>query len=164
MTVTDVAAGSGWFLCWALSRLPLMETDLLHCLLSSPAVVNAMERTEVKINLISEQLGLSWAGECLDHFSTFCWVSSALISASSAELARELHFSVDDINRIRVENPNSLLDQSAALLNLWASREGRRAKSKSGPARARLGQAGSDPLFEEMLMMFSCQWRACARL
>uniref|UniRef100_A0A3Q2XGV1 Ankyrin 1 n=1 Tax=Hippocampus comes TaxID=109280 RepID=A0A3Q2XGV1_HIPCM len=53
---------------------------------------------------ISEQLGLSWA------------------------LARELQFGVDDINRIRVENPNSLLDQSLALLNLWVAREGKRAK------------------------------------
>ncbi|KAM3599376.1 uncharacterized protein V6R79_004657 [Siganus canaliculatus] len=72
------------------------------------AAVNAMERTEIKINIISEQLGLSWA-----------------------ELARELQFGVDDINRIRVENPNSLLDQSAALLNLWACREGKRAKMES---------------------------------
>uniref|UniRef100_A0A4W6C3L9 Ankyrin 1 n=1 Tax=Lates calcarifer TaxID=8187 RepID=A0A4W6C3L9_LATCA len=47
----------------------------------------------------------------------------------SRQLARELQFGVDDINRIRVENPNSLLDQSSALLNLWASREGKRAKS-----------------------------------
>nr|XP_019937309.1 PREDICTED: ankyrin-1-like [Paralichthys olivaceus] len=72
------------------------------------ATVNAMERTEIKINIISEQLGLSWA-----------------------ELARELQFGVDDINRIRVENPNSLLDQSSALLNLWAGREGKRAKMES---------------------------------
>ncbi|XP_067340381.1 ankyrin-1 isoform X2 [Channa argus] len=72
------------------------------------ATVNAMERTEIKINIIAEQLGLSWA-----------------------ELARELQFGVDDINRIRVENPNSLLDQSSALLNLWASREGKRAKMDS---------------------------------
>ncbi|XP_055792252.1 ankyrin-1-like isoform X11 [Salvelinus fontinalis] len=72
------------------------------------ATVNAMERTELKISLISEQLGLSWA-----------------------ELARELHFGVDDINKIRVENPNSLLDQSSALLNLWAGREGKRAKMES---------------------------------
>uniref|UniRef100_A0AAQ6ADK0 Ankyrin 1, erythrocytic b n=1 Tax=Amphiprion ocellaris TaxID=80972 RepID=A0AAQ6ADK0_AMPOC len=48
-----------------------------------------------------------------------------------SELARELQFGVDDINRIRVENPNSLLDQSSALLNLWASREGKRAKMES---------------------------------
>uniref|UniRef100_A0A8C2ZP38 Ankyrin 1 n=1 Tax=Cyclopterus lumpus TaxID=8103 RepID=A0A8C2ZP38_CYCLU len=46
------------------------------------------------------------------------------------ELARELQLSVDDINKIRVENPNSLLEQSSALLNLWATREGKRAKSK----------------------------------
>lgn len=35
---------------------------------------------------------------------------------------------MDDINRIRVENPNSLLDQSSALLNLWVSREDKKAK------------------------------------
>ncbi|CAL8276448.1 unnamed protein product [Merluccius merluccius] len=78
--------------------------------LNEPGVasVNAMERTELKISIISEQLGLSWA-----------------------ELARELHFGVDEINRIRVENPNSLLDQSSALLSLWAGREGKRAKMES---------------------------------
>ncbi|MBN3296933.1 ANK1 protein, partial [Amia calva] len=55
--------------------------------LNEPALasMSAMERTELKMALISEQLGLSWA-----------------------ELARELQFSVDDINKIRVENPNSL--------------------------------------------------------
>lgn len=37
---------------------------------------------------------------------------------------------MDDINKIRVENPNSLLEQSSALLNLWATREGKRAKSE----------------------------------
>uniref|UniRef100_A0A7N6AI28 Ankyrin 1, erythrocytic a n=1 Tax=Anabas testudineus TaxID=64144 RepID=A0A7N6AI28_ANATE len=63
-------------------------------------------RTELKMAVIAEQLGLSWA-----------------------ELARELQLSVDDINKIRVENPNSLLEQSSALLNLWATREGKRAKS-----------------------------------
>uniref|UniRef100_A0AAR2KW93 Ankyrin 1, erythrocytic a n=1 Tax=Pygocentrus nattereri TaxID=42514 RepID=A0AAR2KW93_PYGNA len=72
-----------------------------------PSSMSAMERTELKMALIAEQLGLSWA-----------------------ELARELQFSVDDINKIRVENPNSLLEQSSVLLNLWASREGKRAKSK----------------------------------
>uniref|UniRef100_A0A3B3B7E4 Death domain-containing protein n=1 Tax=Oryzias melastigma TaxID=30732 RepID=A0A3B3B7E4_ORYME len=74
--------------------------------LSSAASMSAMERTELKMAVIAEQLGLSWA-----------------------ELARELQLSVDDINKIRVENPNSLLEQSSALLNLWATREGKRAKS-----------------------------------
>ncbi|KAG9330199.1 hypothetical protein JZ751_026103, partial [Albula glossodonta] len=78
--------------------------------LNEPAMasMSAMERTELKMAVISEQLGLSWA-----------------------ELARELVFSVDDINKIRVENPNSLLEQSSALLNLWATREGKRAKMES---------------------------------
>uniref|UniRef100_A0A671V3Y1 Ankyrin-1 n=1 Tax=Sparus aurata TaxID=8175 RepID=A0A671V3Y1_SPAAU len=70
--------------------------------------MSAMERTELKMAVIAEQLGLSWA-----------------------ELARELQLSVDDINKIRVENPNSLLEQSSALLNLWATREGKRAKMES---------------------------------
>ncbi|XP_061842296.1 ankyrin-1a isoform X3 [Nerophis lumbriciformis] len=72
------------------------------------AAMSAMERTELKMAVIAEQLGLSWA-----------------------ELARELQLSVDDINKIRVENPNSLLEQSSALLNLWATREGKRAKMES---------------------------------
>uniref|UniRef100_A0AAQ4PLM0 Ankyrin 1, erythrocytic a n=1 Tax=Gasterosteus aculeatus aculeatus TaxID=481459 RepID=A0AAQ4PLM0_GASAC len=77
--------------------------------LNEPAMgTSAMERTEVKMAVIAEQLGLSWA-----------------------ELARELQLSVDDINKIRVENPNSLLEQSSALLNLWAAREGKRAKMES---------------------------------
>ncbi|EHH28446.1 hypothetical protein EGK_18884 [Macaca mulatta] len=48
----------------------------------------------------------------------------SILSESTPELARELQFSVEDINRIRVENPNSLLEQSVALLNLWVIREG----------------------------------------
>nr|XP_044987441.1 ankyrin-1 isoform X3 [Jaculus jaculus] len=60
---------------------------------------------DMKMAVIKEHLGLSWA-----------------------ELARELQFSVEDINRIRVENPNSLLEQSAALLTLWIAREGENAK------------------------------------
>ncbi|XP_029572819.1 ankyrin-1 isoform X18 [Salmo trutta] len=72
------------------------------------ASMSAMEKTELKMALIAEQLGLSWA-----------------------ELARELQFSVDDINKIRVENPNSLLEQSSTLLSLWATCEGKRANMES---------------------------------
>ncbi|XP_024908481.1 ankyrin-1-like [Cynoglossus semilaevis] len=77
--------------------------------LNGPAMasMSTMERTELKMAVIAEQLGLSWA-----------------------ELARELQLSVDDINKIRVENPNSLLEQSSVLLNLWVTREGKRAKIK----------------------------------
>ncbi|KAH0623102.1 hypothetical protein JD844_031064 [Phrynosoma platyrhinos] len=55
----------------------------------------------------------------------------SLLSDSTLELARELQFGVDDINRIRVENPNSLLEQSLALLNLWTSRGGQSANMES---------------------------------
>ncbi|XP_016407777.1 ankyrin-1-like [Sinocyclocheilus rhinocerous] len=78
--------------------------------LNEPAMasLSAMERMELKMALIAEQLGLSWA-----------------------ELGRELQFNVDEINKIRVENPNSLLEQSSTLLNLWAAQEGKRAKMDS---------------------------------
>ncbi|NWQ80603.1 ANK1 protein, partial [Columbina picui] len=72
---------------------------------SSPGSLSSTDKADQKMVDIAEQLGLSWA-----------------------ELARELQFGVDDINRIRVENPNSLLEQSMALLNLWVSREGKSIK------------------------------------
>uniref|UniRef100_G3T3N2 Ankyrin-1 n=1 Tax=Loxodonta africana TaxID=9785 RepID=G3T3N2_LOXAF len=70
--------------------------------------LNGTDQADMKMAVISEHLGLSWA-----------------------ELARELQFSVDDINRIRVENPNSLLEQSAALLNSWVTREGQDANMEN---------------------------------
>ncbi|NWS43653.1 ANK1 protein, partial [Probosciger aterrimus] len=69
---------------------------------SPPGSLSSTDKADQKMVDIAEQLGLSWA-----------------------ELARELQFGVDEINRIRVENPNSLLEQSLALLNLWVSREGK---------------------------------------
>ncbi|XP_067401542.1 ankyrin-1 isoform X13 [Emydura macquarii macquarii] len=90
-----------------LTPLALRErySILSETTLGSPS---SMEKADVKMAVISEHLGLSWA-----------------------ELARELMFGVDEINRIRVENPNSLLEQSVALLNLWVSREGQNAKMES---------------------------------
>ncbi|NWY60016.1 ANK1 protein, partial [Chionis minor] len=75
---------------------------------SPPGSLSSTDKADQKMIDIAEQLGLSWA-----------------------ELARELQFGVDDINRIRVENPNSLLEQSIALLNLWVSREGKSFKIES---------------------------------
>ncbi|NWU24553.1 ANK1 protein, partial [Dyaphorophyia castanea] len=75
---------------------------------SSAGSLSSTDKADQKMVDIAEQLGLSWA-----------------------ELARELQFGVDDINRIRVENPNSLLEQSIALLNLWASREGKNVKMEN---------------------------------
>ncbi|XP_074185704.1 ankyrin-1 isoform X15 [Rhinolophus sinicus] len=75
---------------------------------STQGFLSGTDRADMKMAIISEHLGLSWA-----------------------ELARELQFSVEDINRIRVENPNSLLEQSAALLNLWVIREGKNANMEN---------------------------------
>uniref|UniRef100_A0A8D3EE32 Ankyrin 1, erythrocytic a n=1 Tax=Scophthalmus maximus TaxID=52904 RepID=A0A8D3EE32_SCOMX len=98
-----------------------------------PSSMTAMERTELKMAVIAEQLGLSWA-----------------------ELARELQLSVDDINKIRVENPNSLLEQSSALLNLWATREGKRAKSEY--MRSEIDENFSQPQYSVTLMDLKRGW------
>uniref|UniRef100_A0A8C6YEI1 Ankyrin 3 n=1 Tax=Naja naja TaxID=35670 RepID=A0A8C6YEI1_NAJNA len=60
------------------------------------------ERTDIRMAIVADHLGLSWT-----------------------ELARELNFSVDEINQIRVENPNSLIAQSFMLLKKWVTRDGK---------------------------------------
>ncbi|XP_038152955.1 ankyrin-3-like isoform X42 [Cyprinodon tularosa] len=62
------------------------------------------ERTNVRMAIVADHLGLSWT-----------------------ELARELNFSVEEINFIRVENPNSLTAQSFMLLKKWVHRDGKNA-------------------------------------
>nr|XP_046174801.1 ankyrin-2-like isoform X3 [Oncorhynchus gorbuscha] len=62
------------------------------------------ERKEERLEIIADHLGFSWT-----------------------ELARELEFSEERINLIRMENPNSLQDQSHALLKLWTGRDGKHA-------------------------------------
>nr|XP_029530617.1 ankyrin-2 isoform X6 [Oncorhynchus nerka] len=62
------------------------------------------ERKEERLEIIADHLGFSWT-----------------------ELARELEFSEERINLIRIENPNSLQDQSHALLKLWTDRDGKHA-------------------------------------
>lgn len=51
------------------------------------------------------------------------------------ELARELEFSEDDIQLVRTENPNSLQEQSHALLQHWVEREGKHATGTSRPVK-----------------------------
>ncbi|KAG7498073.1 ankyrin-2 isoform X13 [Solea senegalensis] len=66
------------------------------------------ESREERLAIIADHLGFSWT-----------------------ELARELDFSEERINLIRIENPNSLQDQSHALLKHWAEREGKHAAETS---------------------------------
>ncbi|KAF4083825.1 hypothetical protein AMELA_G00121800 [Ameiurus melas] len=62
------------------------------------------ERTGLRLAIVADHLGLSWT-----------------------ELAREMNFSVDEINHIRMENPKSLTSQSFMLLKKWVSRDGKNA-------------------------------------
>ncbi|XP_035848233.1 ankyrin-3-like isoform X18 [Sander lucioperca] len=62
------------------------------------------ERTDLRMAIVADHLGLSWT-----------------------ELAREMNFTVDEINHVRLENPNSLTAQSFMLLKKWVSREGKNA-------------------------------------
>ncbi|XP_034426422.1 ankyrin-3-like isoform X9 [Hippoglossus hippoglossus] len=62
------------------------------------------ERTDLRMAIVADHLGLSWT-----------------------ELAREMDFSVEEINLFRVENPNSLTEQSFMLLKKWVHRDGKNA-------------------------------------
>lgn len=59
-----------------------------------------------------------------DGSLTFLSVSLFLLTS---ELARELEFNEDDVQQVRTENPNSLQEQSHALLQRWVEREGKHA-------------------------------------
>ncbi|XP_074922285.1 ankyrin-2 isoform X16 [Chelonoidis abingdonii] len=65
-------------------------------------------RTEERLAHIADHLGFSWT-----------------------ELARELDFTEEQIHQIRIENPNSLQDQSHALLKYWLERDGKHATDTS---------------------------------
>ncbi|XP_068951498.1 ankyrin-2 isoform X1 [Petaurus breviceps papuanus] len=66
------------------------------------------EHIEERLAHIADHLGFSWT-----------------------ELARELDFTEEQIHQIRIENPNSLQDQSHALLKYWLERDGKHATDKS---------------------------------
>ncbi|XP_072857836.2 ankyrin-2 isoform X3 [Pogona vitticeps] len=66
------------------------------------------ERIEERLAHIADHLGFSWT-----------------------ELARELDFTEEQIHQIRIENPNSLQDQSHALLKYWLERDGKHATDAS---------------------------------
>ncbi|KAM5193348.1 ankyrin-2 [Mantella aurantiaca] len=66
------------------------------------------ERIERRLAYVADHLGFSWT-----------------------ELARELDFTEEQIHQIRVENPNSLQDQSHALLKYWLDRDGKHATDTS---------------------------------
>lgn len=87
------------------------------------------ERKEQHLAVIADHLGFSWTGTPRPHCPPFRRFLRVFIPVSFfffffLELARQLDFSEEKIKRIRNENPNSLQDQSHALLKLWAETEG----------------------------------------
>lgn len=50
---------------------------------------------------------------------------------SFIELAKELEFNENEVQQVRAENPNSLQEQSSALLQRWTEREGKHATGQS---------------------------------
>ncbi|XP_067303765.1 ankyrin-2b isoform X7 [Pseudorasbora parva] len=66
------------------------------------------DRKEGRLTVIADHLGFSWS-----------------------ELAHELEFSEKQINQIRNENPNSLQDQSHALIRLWKERDGKNTEAEN---------------------------------
>lgn len=53
-----------------------------------------------------------------------------MFSVVHLELARELEFDEEQVSQIRIKNPNSLQDQSHALIRLWTKREGTNASGR----------------------------------
>ncbi|KAI5087673.1 ankyrin-2-like isoform X14, partial [Silurus meridionalis] len=62
------------------------------------------DRKEEILSIIADLLGFSWT-----------------------ELAKELEFNENEVQLVRAENPNSLQEQSSALLQRWTEREGKHA-------------------------------------
>ncbi|XP_049896066.1 ankyrin-3-like, partial [Epinephelus moara] len=69
---------------------------------------------------------LDWQDDADRKEETLAIVAD-LLGFSWTELARELEFSEDDIQLVRSENPNSLQEQSHALLQRWVEQEGKHA-------------------------------------
>lgn len=69
------------------------------------------------------------------------------VTSSLLELARELGFTEEQVHQIRIENPNSLQDQSHALLRHWRQRDHRpaagRAAGGAGAPRTRTGHTAA---------------------
>ncbi|KAG5286246.1 hypothetical protein AALO_G00012640 [Alosa alosa] len=73
-----------------------------------------------------EQCQVDWQDDADRKEETLAIVSD-LLGFSWTELAKELEFNEDEIQLVRSENPNSLQEQSQALLQRWVEREAKHA-------------------------------------
>uniref|UniRef100_H3DKB5 Ankyrin 2a, neuronal n=1 Tax=Tetraodon nigroviridis TaxID=99883 RepID=H3DKB5_TETNG len=88
-------------------KLGLFLIKSKHASITEPQLQSGQDPLKSKeetLTIIADLLGFSWT-----------------------ELAKELEFSENDIQSVRTDNPNSLQEQSHALLQRWVEREGKHA-------------------------------------
>ncbi|KAM9314830.1 uncharacterized protein ank2a [Pholidichthys leucotaenia] len=73
-----------------------------------------------------EYIAVDWQDDADRKEETLAIIAD-LLGFSWTELARELEFNEEDIQIVRAENPNSLQEQSHALIQRWVEREGKHA-------------------------------------
>ncbi|XP_077380953.1 uncharacterized protein ank2a isoform X2 [Festucalex cinctus] len=87
-------------------------------------VENQMQR--IADEQTPECMAVDWQDDADRKEETLAIIAD-LLGFSWTELARELEFNEDDIQLVRTQNPNSLQEQSHALLQHWVEREGKHA-------------------------------------
>ncbi|XP_060771629.1 ankyrin-2 [Neoarius graeffei] len=73
-----------------------------------------------------DQSKVNWNDDA-DRKEEILSITADLLGFSWTELAKELEFSENEVHQVRAENPNSLQEQSTALLKRWTEREGKQA-------------------------------------
>uniref|UniRef100_A0A6Q2Z3I7 Ankyrin 2a, neuronal n=1 Tax=Esox lucius TaxID=8010 RepID=A0A6Q2Z3I7_ESOLU len=92
------------------------------------SVVTQMQR--ISDDGTSERPQVDWHDDT-DRKEEMLAIIADLLGFSWTELARELEFNEDEIQGVRTDNPNSLQEQSHALLQRWAEQEGKHATEDS---------------------------------
>ncbi|XP_049339003.1 ankyrin-2b isoform X21 [Astyanax mexicanus] len=102
-------------------QMPLPEDPLVIRPRWDDPVETQMERIPADKGQVQSQVDPQ---EEADRKEGLLAVMADHLGFSWTELARELEIGEEQINQIRAENPNSLQDQSHALIRLWTEREG----------------------------------------
>ncbi|XP_061627298.1 ankyrin-2-like isoform X2 [Phyllopteryx taeniolatus] len=116
----------------------ILDSDPLRTVQQSSGTVDVfesrptwddMEETQM-LRITDEQtpecMAVDWQDDADRKEETLAIIAD-LLGFSWTELARELEFNEDDIQIVRSQNPNSLQEQSHALLQRWVEREGKHA-------------------------------------
>uniref|UniRef100_A0A6Q2XCF0 Ankyrin 2a, neuronal n=1 Tax=Esox lucius TaxID=8010 RepID=A0A6Q2XCF0_ESOLU len=107
------------------------ETRALPVLRSSSATEEVFESRPIwEDSVVTQMQRISDDGTSerpQDRKEEMLAIIADLLGFSWTELARELEFNEDEIQGVRTDNPNSLQEQSHALLQRWAEQEGKHA-------------------------------------